>query len=704
MTTAVGTRRLNLQRLLSPRHVAFFGGQGVVEPIRQCLANGFTGAIWPVNPKYRELGGLACHCSLDDLPEAPDASFIAVPREATIEVVRALAARGAGGAVCYAAGFAEVGEEGAALQRALVEAAGELALVGPNCYGILNYVDGVVLFASGPAGRRVERGVALVAQSGNLALNATFNQRSVPFAYVISAGNQAVLDMAQYVDALAEDSRVSAIALYIEGLTDIPAFARATLKALQRGVPIVALKVGNSELGAKLALSHTSSMAGDDKLYTALFERLGVIRAGTLPALLETAKLLAVCGHPKGERLAVFTCSGGDGLLAADAAAAIGLTLPELSAEQVAELRPQLPHFASISNPLDYNTQLWGDGSSLTRCFSTVLAGDFDAGMLVIDYPPSDPLGAAACGVSVRALREAGLKHDKHVLVASTLSEALPEAAREEMVSMGVAPMQGLEDALAAFAAAARQARRHDRLRADRSSGHLPPALPPLASGRRLMGEWESKRLLADYGLTVPEGCLVAPEEAPAAAAALGFPVVAKVAEPALAHKTESGAVALDLRSEAEVAAAVEAMAEALAARQPGARIERLIVERQVRGAVGELIVGARRDPQFGLALLVGSGGVLVELVADAVALLLPASRPQIVRALSSLKASRLLAGYRGRVAGDFEAAADAVEAIAAFAEANRERLAELDVNPLLVMAKGRGAVAVDALVVFAEP
>src|SRR5262249_27086450 len=234
-----------------------------------------------------------------------------------VGVVRGLSAWGAWGAVGYAAGFAEVGGEGIGLQKALVEAAGDLAAVGPNCYGILNYVEGVAMFASGFGGARTERGVAIIAQSGNLALNLTQNDRSVPLSYVITAGNQAILTLADYIDVLAEDGHVSAIALYIEGLDNIPGFSRAVLRARGNGKQVVAFKAGRSELGAKLAMSHTSSLAGNDKLYDTLFARLGVIRVDSIDGLLETAKLISVAGLPKGDRLAVFTCSGADNLMTA---------------------------------------------------------------------------------------------------------------------------------------------------------------------------------------------------------------------------------------------------------------------------------------------------------------------------------------------------------------------------------------------------
>ncbi len=695
-------RRSNLKRLLSPRHVAFVGGQSVVVPIELCRKAGFAGAIWAVNPKHKELAGVPCFSSVSELPEAPDASFIGVPREITVEIVRQLAARDAGGCVAYAAGFAEVGET--ALQAALVEAAGALAVVGPNCYGLLNNVDGVALWPSGWGGGRVEKGVAVIAQSGNIALNLTMNERSVPLAYVVSAGNQAVLGIEDYIAVFAEDPAVTAIALYIEGLADVPGFSRAAALALERGVPIVALKAGRSALGAELALSHTSSLAGNDALYDALFDRLGVIRVDSVPQLLETVKYLSVAGPPAGNRLCAFTCSGGDSLLVADAAARSGVELPAMAPDQARAVRAMLPDFASVMNPLDYNVTLWGDRAALTRCFSAVLAASFDAGMLVIDFPANDPEGYASCEAAIDAAAAAQRATGRPMMVTSSLPELLPASARARMVAAGVAPMQGIDEAVAAFAAAARYGAARSRVRAapgGPAALHL-PALPALPGGRALLGEHASKQLLAAHGLTVPPARLADTGAAGAAAAALGFPVALKLAAPALAHKTEAGAVRLELKNELEVSAAIEEMRITLAARTPPVVAESFLIEGMAEAPVAELIVGVTRDPQFGLALVLGAGGVLVEMVRDSATLLLPTDRDAVERALAGLKIAKLLAGFRGRAAGDVAAAVDAVLAVAAFADGERDRLVELDINPLFVLPVGRGAVAVDALIVRA--
>ena len=696
MNADLSQRQHNLRRLLRPRHVAIVGGQAMADSIRRCADTGFTGEVWVVNPKYPELGGRKCYASIADLPQAPDATFIAVPREATIDILRQLNARGGGGAICYAAGYTEVGGEGIALQAEFTQAAGDLAVVGPNCYGLLNFVDGICLWPTGALGHQVETGCAIVMQSGNIALNLSRNDRSVPFAYVISSGNQAILNAADYVDALADDPKVTAIGLYLEGIKDVPAFSRAAAKALQRGKPLVALKAGNSELGAQFAMSHTGSLAGSDKMYDSLFARLGIIRVHSVPQLLETLKLVSTAGLPKGDRLAVFTCSGGECLLTADLCDALGVPLPGFSADQADDLRAQLPNFATVSNPLDYNTSLWGHEDLLVKCFSTVMRGEFDAGMLVIDFATDGPVTEAACLAAVRALLTACNLHGKMPIVTSTLSELLPAHARAEVIAAKGAPMQGLEEALNAFASVHRFAQRKAKV----ASAPI-PATPAAGDKKRMLSEVEGKTLLAGFGLTVPESRVVAPADAVKAAEALGFPVVLKVAEPVIAHKTEAGAVAINLKSAADVAAALARMEKPVAAYLKGGRIERVLVERMVGDVVAELIVGIQRDPQFGLALVVGAGGILVELVEDAAMLLLPTSAEEVEAALRGLKIAKLLAGYRGKPAADMGALVKSIMAIAAFAEANRGKLLELDVNPLMVRADG--AVAVDALVVFGE-
>ena len=683
----------NVQRLLYPRSIVFVGGRDLAGAIRNCEELGYDGEIHVVHPKYEELAGWKCYPSVSELPETPDAAFVGIRRDRTIDAVRELSSIGVGGCICHAAGFAELDAEGEELQEKLVEAAGEMALAGPNCYGLLNYLEGAALWPDLQGGGRTERGVAIVSQSGNVSLNLTMTERSLPVSHVVSIGNQAALGLGDYVDALSDDPRVDAIGLYIEGIGDVPGFCRAALRALRRGVPIVALKSGVSEKGARATLSHTSSLSTPDDLYDALFEKVGIVRAPTLTAFVETLKLLSTAGPLQGRGLGVIAGSGGDAAMLADLASPAGLSLPDFDEDRRQRLREQLGDFVSVSNPLDYNTAIWGDREALERCFATVMEGGFDAAVLILDYPRPGCAGQDAWDTTADALVAVSASSGVPAVVASTLPELLPGHARERLSAGGVTPLQGLPEAVSALSGAAWYGERRAEILASEPDI---PSSAQLANAERepvLLDESESKRCLAAYGLNMPESRLIDGVRAPVAASELGFPVALKAAGEALAHKSESGAVALDLRSEDEVERAVQHIHP----EANGSPEKRLLVERMVGGAVAELIVGVKRDERFGLALVIGSGGTLTELARDCETLLLPVTREVVSRALDSLAASRLLDGFRGGPAGDREAVIDAILSVAEFAEDHRERLLELDVNPLLALPGG--AVAVDALI-----
>lgn len=667
-------RAENMRRLLAPRSIVFIGGSNLIQPIRNCRKIGYEGEIWVVNPKYDEIDGITCYASLEDLPGIPDAAFVAVRVDVTVEIVRQLALLGCGGCVCYAAGFAEVGGLGHQLQEQLVTAAGEMALVGPNCYGLLNFTNGVALWPDHMGGGRVERGVAIISQSGNVALNMTMHDRSLPITHVISVGNQAVLGVGDYIEPLLEDKRVAAIGLYIEGLKELATFSRAATKALAQGIPLVVLKAGTSEAGAQLTLSHTSSLAGSDDLYQAMFDRLGIIRAPSIAAMLETLKLAAVSGIPAGNRVGALTCSGGDSAMLADALTQQQLVLPPLTEAQVNDLRPLLPSFATVANPLDYNTAIWGNEEALTECFDIMLQGGQDSTLLALDFPRPGSGNAAPWEAATQALIRAHSQNGKITALVSNLPEAIPATVREQLIANGITPLQGLCEATFAlgrltwFGQRRQQALRLQAL----------PALSirngaPLEAEPRLLDEWHSKQLLADYGLSLPGGRLVREEEAAEAAAELGFPVVVKVVSDQLAHKTEAGAVALNLNSPQAVTEAIARMRHSVA--HQGVTPEWFLVERMVDNAVAELIIGLKRDEQFGLALIIGTGGVLVNLLNDSATLLLPTDRASVSAALHSLQGIKLLQGFRGKPAGDIEAVIDAVLAVAGSLRATSDRL-----------------------------
>ncbi len=682
-----------LRRLFTPRHIAVFGGAAAAEVVRQCRALGFSGAIWPVHPRHAEIEGLACYPDVASLPEAPDASFIAVPREATIDIVAQLAARGAGGVVCYASGFAEVGGAGVALQRRLVAAAGDMALVGPNCYGMLNYLDGVALWPDQHGGERVGRGVAIVSQSGNIALNLTMQRRNLPLAYMVTVGNKAGVGIETIVDALLQDERISAIGLHIEGLDDVAAFSQVALRALAQGVPLVALKAGSSVLGASTTVSHTGSLAGPDVLYDALFRRLGIARVRDPASLLETLKLLHVTGPLPGRRIVSASCSGGEASLVADLAQPRGLELPPIPPPAQAALHAVLGDKVTLANPLDYHTYIWGDLAAQTACFRALLGCRFDLHLLVLDFPRADRCVSGAWQTTIDAFVVAHAHDPVPCAVLASMPEGMPDGVARQLLERGIAPMQGIAECLDAVGLAAQIGAARSRCDALQPvSGVSQAAASPRDGGSfRPLDEVASKQALAAHGLRVPEAVVVADADAAAAAAErLGYPVVVKAVSATLAHKTEAGGVALHLRDAAQVRAAAAAMA---------ALSDRFLVERMATDAVAEIIVGVRRDPLFGLALTIGAGGVLVELLQDVATVLLPVTRADVSAALRALRCWPLLQGFRGRPAGDVDALVDAVLAVAAYAQAHAAELEELDVNPVLVLPQGRGVLAVDAMI-----
>jgi acyl-CoA synthetase (NDP forming) len=684
-----------LGRLLAPRSVAFIGGNIAQMAIARCAAAGFDGEIYAVHPTRETMAGQRCYPSVEALPVVPDAAYVGVNREATIDVVRSLAKRGAGGCVCYAAGFSEVGAPGREFQKRLVEAAGTMPLVGPNCFGFVNYLDRCALWPYLFGGAPVEQGVALISQSGNIAMNLTMNERSVRFTHVIGAGNQAVLGPADYLEALLEDRRVRAVGMYLEGLDDLDAFARMAQRALERGVPIVVMKVGRTQAGSERASSHTSSLTGSDILYDAYFDRLGVIRVDSLNRLLETLKVFDVSGPIPGHDIVTLSCSGGEAAILADLSPVYGLKTPPFSEAQTRALYELFPGYVTVSNPFDYNTSIWGNNEGMKRCFTVSLSGAHHAAILVYDHPTVVADEVAEWVDAIDAFIAAHEATGMRAFVACTVSELLPRDLRERLIAAGVTPLQGLDDGLFALAAAANY---HDR-RLALSTAALPRPAPRIAADRaaaKILDEWQGKRRLAAFGLTVPEGRLVGYAELGAAAEEIGFPVVLKACGAPFAHKSELGAVRLGLRSRDEVRLAADSIRAAVGAR--GLAVESFLLERMIDHGVAELIVGIHRDPQFGPTLVIGSGGILVELVGDSASLLLPTDRVSVERALESLKLATLLRGFRGKPPGDTAAAIGAILKIAAFAEAHWETLEELDVNPLIVLPQGQGAVAVDAL------
>ena len=673
-------------RLIRPRSIAVVGGREAARVVEQCDRMGFDGALWPVHPERGTVAGRSAFRSVAELPGAPDAAYIGVNRHATVEVVAALSRAGAGGAVCYASGFLE-SNDGGALQRALVEAAAGMPIVGPNCYGLINFLDGVPLWPDQHGGRQLgpgERGVAIVSQSSNIGVSMTMQQRGLPIAYLVTAGNQAQLGISDLASALLDDGRVSAVGLHVEGFDSVEGFEALARKARQRAVPVVVMKTGRSERARASNLTHTASIAGSDAGAGAFLRRLGFARVHGIPDLLEALKLLHVHGALDGVRVGAMCCSGGEAAVLSDTIEDTGLTFPDLAPEHAASVRATVHRLVTVANPFDYHTFSWGDEAALTDIFTAFARGGFDATMLVVDFPRTDRCDdtdwEAAVNAFVRAMGSARAKG----VIATTLGENVPEERAVQLIGRGIAPLAGVREALTAIECAATIGDAWRSAPGAPLVGHGCLSTEPV-----LLDEATAKTRLAEYEIGIPEGAVARSEnEAAAVAASLDGPVAVKAL--GIAHKTELGAVRLGLRG----AGAIRAAARELLALGDG-----VLVERFEAGVVSELIVGLHRDPQLGLLLTVGSGGVFVELAADSVTLLLPVTESEIRGALSSLRCAPMLAGWRGREPADVDAAVTAILGIAKFGVANRDCLVELDVNPLGVRARQHGAVALDALI-----
>ncbi len=665
--------------MLRPQTVALVGGDLLNRLVESCRRMGFEGAIWPVNPHRCRVAGLECYPGLEDLPDPPDIAFLAVNRDRTIEAVETLSQMGGGSAVCYASLFAEQGEPGADRQRRLVEAAGKMPILGPNCYGFINAADRVALWPDLMGCDPVSEGVALISQSGNVGLNLSFQRRGLPISHLITVGNQAVVGVEDLMEELLQDRRVKGIGLFLEAVRNPRRFLIMARRALAARVPVVALLVGRSRRGAEIARSHTASMTGMADAYQALFDRGGVIGVDTIPELLETLGVLVGVGPLRGNRIVSLSCSGGEASYVADLSEGTGLDFAPFSSGQASRIDRILGGKVKVGNPLDYHTFIWDNRVLLEQLFGEVLSGPQNATMLVLDVPEAEG-DFAAFRKTAHALAAARRTSGRPALVVSGVPENLDSHLARELSAEGVVPVRGIEEALAGLAAAVRWG--------EAVHGPPPPfpaAVPPGVSETTDLNEIQGKARLRSWGVPVPGGGVARADNAGAVAGAIGYPVVAKVL--GFDHKTERGGIRLGLATPEDLDEAVKSMSE----RHEGL----FLVEEMVTEVVAELLVSVRRQWPVGWLVTVGAGGVLAELWDDLAFFLAPVDRVEVREALARLKVGRLLAGYRGGKAADLEACVQAICALVNGALGEGD-VVEVEVNPLLATAST--AVAADAL------
>ena len=656
-----------LSRLFSPKSVAVVGGgvwcRSVIE---QLIKIGYKGTIFPVHTFKEEILGIKSFKDLEDIPAIINATFIGVNRNTTIEVVKQLNSLNAGGAVCFASGFLEeeVDKQGSGeLQKSLIEAAGDMPILGPNCYGFINYLDPAALWPDQHGGTTVDKGVAILTQSSNIAINITMQTRGLPISYIMSVGNQASLGFSEIGMYLLSDPRVTALGLHIEGIGDLKAFEELTTKARKLGKPIVALKVGKSAEARRAAQSHTASLAGDAQSAKSLFKRLGIAEVDRLEVLIDTLKIFHSYGPLSSKNVRSLSCSGGEASLVSDLAQSYGIQFPKLEKENISELRSVLGEMVALSNPLDYHTYIWGDINAMASTFIAMMRQHNGITIIIVDFPRDDNCDPSAWNCVITAAKMAKKSENKPLALVSTLSENIPEHVSFELLESNIITLHGLDTALAAISVSS----------ISQTAVNPKPIFLSNPTGKSiLVDEYDAKKSLEKYGLKLPETEKCLQSDAHLVSDQIGYPVVIKAL--GSAHKSELGEVFLNLENQKSVKEALRKISK-----------KHVIVEKMIGDAVVELLVGIVHDPAHGMLLTVGAGGVLTEILSDTSSILLPSSKSEVLDCFNQLKISKIAKGYRGALGVDINQIIDAIMKIQDFVLDNRDKLFEIEINPLIV-------------------
>jgi acyl-CoA synthetase (NDP forming) len=694
-----------IARLLKPRSVAVIGASAdpaktAGRPVAYLRKHGYAGAIYPVNPKADRIGDLRCYPDVASLPEVPDVAIVLLGAERAHLAVRDLAARGCAAAIVLASGYTETGEDGARRQKQLVDAAGAMRLLGPNTIGLVNLTDAIVLSATGalemdefPVG-----GIGVVSQSGGI-LGSVLSRaaaRGIGLSKLISTSNEVDLELADFIDHLADDPATEVIALYVETVRNPAKFRAACLKAARAGKPVVAFKIGRSEAGAKAAVSHTGAMAGADRMYDALFKQVGVIRARSFADLLDVPAALATGRHLRGKRVAILTSTGGAGTLVSDDLGVAGFDTPPPDAATADALRALQTGSEAVldRNPIDVT--LAGLRPDLLRGAIRALLASPGYDALVIIVGSSSLVQPE---LMAGAIQDCLPDTDKPVI--AYISPHAPEVGAL-LTRRGVPAFAAAESCTAALDGMLRVSLFEARAEPPAEAGPA-TAVPTgeLPSGS--LDEAQAKALFARFGVPcAAERIVRTPSEAEAAARELGGRVVLKILSSQITHKSDVGGVAVGLTPQTVGERLVQMAAEVES--RTGVRPERFLVQQMIGGGT-ELILGLHRDG-LGAAVMLGMGGVTAELFKDTTVRLLPTegglSRAEALAMAKELKTWPLLDGFRGRPQADVDGLVDTIVAFSAMAAQLGDRLVEAEINPVFVLPQGQGVCAADGVAVLA--
>jgi acetyltransferase len=685
--------------LLAPNSIAIIGVSQDFNKLngrvmKFLLDKGYDGQIYPINPKYSEVGGWRCFPSVEQVDKEIDLAVIAVPARDVAAQVAACGRAGVKSAIVFSSGFGEMGAEGRALEDALLATArtAGLRLCGPNTLGLINAFERVyATFTQYGMGPTLSGPVGFVSQSGafGTAIAALARRRGMGLGYFINTGNERDVTFADCMAHVLRDARIQVGAGYLEGVSNGAGFVQVAAQAMDAGKPLVMTKVGRLGAGAKAAASHTGALAGADAVFDGIARQFGVIRARNEEAMLDIVDAFATARPPEGPNVAIVTQSGGAGVLMSDRAEEVGLTVAELAPMTVTRLREVLPAFAATGNPVDVTAQFIADPGMLRDSVRAVLT-DPGVDVAVIWLQLMDGF----VDKLTQTFREIRDSVDKPFVVAWV---AAPEAGLAALRDLGIACFRGAEPAIDAVAAMVDwRASQRDwaadaPARAALVTGLPAPSLPRTGAALPTI---EAARQLSALPLA-PALLATTPDQAVAAAQSLGWPVALKIESPDILHKTEIGGVAVGLADDAALRDAFAQIMLNAETRAPDARISGVIVQAMGRGTV-EMVIGVQDDPVFGPVVMVGLGGVLVEVMADVAFAKAPVTDAQAHKMLERLKGCAILDGVRGAPAVDRKALAQMIAQVSRFAAANAGRIATLDLNP--VLAGPDGVIAVDWL------
>lgn len=698
---------MNISYLLKPKKIAVvgaseressFGG----DTCKNIMDFSNPSKYFFINPNRETIFGQKCYRSIEEVPENFELVIICTPQSTVVDILKSAAKKGCRGAVVYASGYSETGTpEGKKAEDELIEICKELdiALLGPNCAGFINYIDDVYSFAFISEKRDRKGSVGLVSQSGQLCLSLMDNPKG-KFSYVISAGNASVIKVEEYLDYLVDDENTKVVAAYLEGVSKPEVFIKALEKAARKRKPVVILKTGRSEKGSKISASHTGSLSGSDKTYDAIFKKFGVIRVDDMEELLSMSHLLATLKElPKGSRFAAMNLSGGETIITADVGALKGINFPDFTEETLEKLRSMLPSYATPNNPLDMTATLSYDSEKYAKALRTVM-DDPNIDMVIIGYTLllniADPCIYYMTEGIEKVVKEGNTK--PMVMIPYIENTRNPEyAQRLEKAGVPILPpvvyAMDILKKLSDFV----------EYSADERVLELGQPKDKGPKSKRFLSEHESKNMLKEAGIPVPKEAIArTKEEALKIAREISYPLVMKIESADIPHKSDAGGVKLNIQSDEEVLKAFDEIMENVRKYNPNARINGILIQEMLPKGL-ELIVGVNNDPLYGPMILCGLGGVFVEVFKDVSLYPAPLNKIEAMEMIRSLKAYPLLTGYRGSKELDIEALADLIVKVAHFAVENKERIAEIDINPVFLYEKGKGLSVADSLILVKE-